>query len=66
MGILDRILNREKKADPTLTARRRMVSGEALPSTAQERMNRDLMESQMNESRAKREAGRDAGEPPVA
>ncbi|MBI2764393.1 MAG: hypothetical protein HYX53_00615 [Chloroflexi bacterium] len=55
MGLLSKLLGKEKK-DLSQTDRYRMVSGETLPSTEQERMNRDLMESQMAESRAKRDA----------
>lgn len=59
MGVLDRILRRHQP-DLTLNSRRRMVSGESVPSTAQERLNRSLMEAEMDASRAKREAERNS------
>lgn len=59
MGVLDRILHRQQP-DLALNPRRRMVSGESVPSTAQERLNRSLMEAEMDASRARREAERNS------
>jgi hypothetical protein len=54
MGILGRLFGRKK--DISETDRYRAVSKEAPVSEAQTQMNRDVMEAQMAESRAKRDA----------
>jgi hypothetical protein len=54
MSLLDRI--RRRKPDLSQTDRYRMVGSGMLPDSEQQRMNRELMESQMTASRLARAA----------
>lgn len=55
MGLLNKI--RRQAPAPATEDRTRMVSNAPQISFEQERMNRELMESEMEESRRKRESG---------